>query len=73
MSLNRPSFLGYVLVLLGIVLGALGSVQVGLACIALGTASVSLASKAVGRVERYLPLLLASGLFVLALSLPRGR
>jgi hypothetical protein len=73
MSLSRPSLLGYVLVFLGFVLGALGSVQVGLSCIAAGTASVSLASKAVGRVERYLPLALAVGLFALALALPRGR
>jgi hypothetical protein len=36
-------------------------------------ASVSLGSKVVGRVQRYLPLALAAGLFALALSLPRGR
>jgi hypothetical protein len=73
MSLNRPSLLGYGLVLLGVVLGALGSVQVGLICIAAGAASVSLAAKAVGRVERYLPLALALGLLALAISLPSGR
>lgn len=73
MSLSRPSFLGYVLVVLGIVLGAVGSVQVGLVSIAAGTAAVSLASKPIGRVERYLPLALALGLFVLALALPSGR
>jgi len=73
MSLSRPSLFGYVLVVLGIVLGALGSVQVGLICIASGMAAVSLAAKAVGRVERYLPLMLALGLFALALALPSGR
>lgn len=73
MSLSRPSLLGYVLVVTGIVLGALGSVQVGLVCIASGTAAVSLAAKAIGRVERYLPLALALGLFALAISLPSGR
>jgi len=73
MSLTRPSLIGYGLVALGVVLGALGSVQVGLICISAGTAAVSLASKAVGRVERYLPLALALGLFALALSLPGAR
>lgn len=73
MSLTRPSLLGYGLVVLGVVLGAAGSVQVGLICIAAGTAAVSLGSKSVGRVERYLPLALALGLFALALSLPSGR
>ena len=73
MSLSRPSILGYVLVALGIVIGASGSVQVGLVCIAVGTATVSLSSKPIGRVERYLPLALALGLFALALALPTGR
>lgn len=73
MSLSRPSILGYVLVVLGIVLGAVGSVQVGLVAIAAGMAGVSLASKAIGRVERYLPLALALGLFAVALALPSGR
>lgn len=73
MSLSRPSILGYLLVVLGIVFGALGSVQVGLVCIAAGMAAVSLSSKPIGRVERYLPLALALGLFALALALPTGR
>jgi len=73
MSLSRPSQLGYLLVVLGIALGAIGSVQVGLLCIAAGTAAVSLAAKAVSRVERYLPLALALGLFAVALALPSGR
>lgn len=73
MSLSRPSLLGYVLVVLGIALGAIGSVQVGLICIAAGMASVSLAAKAMSKVERYLPLALALGLFALALALPSGR
>jgi len=73
MSLSRQSLLGYLLVAVGIALGVLGSVQVGLICIAAGTAAVSLAAKAVGRVERYLPLALALGLFALALALPSGR
>lgn len=73
MPLKRLSFLGYVLVLLGIGLGVFGFVQVGLICIAAGTAAVSLATKATGRVERYLPLTLALGLFALALSLPSAR
>lgn len=73
MSLSRPSLLGYALVVLGIVLGAVGSVQVGLVCIAAGTVAVNLAAKSVGRVERYLPLALALGLFILALALPGGR
>lgn len=73
MSLTRPSVVGYVLVALGIALGAFGRVQVGLICIAVGGATVSLNSKAVGRVERYLPLALALGLFILALSLPSTR
>jgi len=73
MSLSRPSQFGYVLVVLGIGLGAIGSVQVGLLCIAAGSATVSLAAKAMSRVERYLPLVLAVGLFALALALPSGR
>ena len=73
MSLTRPLLLGYGLVVLGIGLGVFGLVQVGLLCIAAGTAAVSLATKATGRVERYLPLALALGLFVLALSLPSAR
>ncbi len=73
MSLSRPSFLGYALVVLGAALGAFGLVQVGLVCIALGMAGVSLATKAFSRVERYLPLALALGLFLLALALPSGR
>jgi len=73
MSLSRPSILGYVLVVLGIVLGAAGSVQIGLVCIAAGMAAVSLSSQPIGRVQRYLPLALALGLFALALALPSGR
>lgn len=59
--------------MLGAALGAFGLVQVGLLAIALGMAGVSLATKAVSRVERYLPLALALGLFLLALALPSGR
>lgn len=73
MSLSRPSILGYVLVAVGIVLGAFGSVQVGLVTVATGMAAVSLGSRAIGRVERYLPLALALGLFAVALALPGGR
>lgn len=58
---------------LGIALGASGSVQAGLVCIAVGMAGVSLTAKAMSRVERYLPLALALGLFALALALPSGR
>ncbi len=73
MSLSRPSFLGYGLVVLGAALGAFGLVQVGLVCIAVGMAGVSLGSRPKSRVERYLPLALALGLFLLALALPSGR
>ena len=73
MSLSRPSFFGYGFVLLGAALGAFGLVQVGLVSVALGVAGISLGTKAISRVERYLPLALALGLFALALALPSGR
>lgn len=71
-----PRFLtisGYALVLFGVLLGILGSVQPGSILVAVGTAGVGMSTPQVSKVGRFLPLVIALALFVLALALPRGR
>jgi hypothetical protein len=55
------------------VLGAFGLVREGVGLIALGTAGVSVSRRSERAFERYLPLVLAFSLLVLAIVIPAGR
>jgi hypothetical protein len=64
-------------ILTGILVGVFGAVRTGSILVALGTGIVALAQwgRTSGRrriIECYFPLTLASALFALALSLPKG-
>ena len=67
------SLVSYGLVLTGVVLGVLGFVRAGSLFIAIGTAGVALKSRDFRSIQFYLPLAIATALFVLAIALPRGR
>ena len=67
------SIASYVAVLIGVALGVSGLVRGGSLFIAVGTAGIALKSREFRRIEFYLPLVIATALFVLAIALPRGR
>jgi len=75
MQLNNRllSLVSYGLVLTGVILGVLGVVRGGSLFIAVGTAGIALKSRDFRSIQFYLPLAIATALFVLAIALPRGR
>lgn len=73
LKISSTKFLAYFAVLVGLVAGIAGYVRAGALFIAVGALSVSISHHSSRRFERYLPILLAIALFVLALALPRGR
>jgi hypothetical protein len=75
MQLNNRllTLVSYGLVLTGVVLGVLGVVRGGSLFIAVGTAGIALKSRDFRSIQFYLPLAIATALFVLAIALPRGR
>lgn len=75
MSINvhALALVSYATVALGVLLGAFGLIRGGAVLIALGTVGVATSRRSERAIERYLPLVLALALFVLALALPRGR
>ena len=64
------SRIGYSLVGLGVVAGIVGWVKAGAIIIAIGSAGVSLSRDGRGKIERFMPLVLALALLALAISLP---
>jgi hypothetical protein len=72
---NKSSRLGlsriaYLAVGVGAGLGIFGWVKAGAIVIALGSAGVSVGRNGTGRVERFMPLVLALALLALAIALP---
>ena len=62
----------YALVAVGIVLGAFSFVRSGSLLIALGTLGIAFPARHLRTIEFYVPVGIAVGLFVLAISLPNG-
>lgn len=64
---------GYLAVVIAVAVGAAGYVRSAAIILSLATIAIAMARNAQGRIERYLPLLLAIALFIVAISLPHGR
>lgn len=62
----------YIAIGVATLVGFFGYVRIASLVIALGMGAISLTSRSPRRIERYLPLAIAVGLFALALALPRG-
>lgn len=62
----------YISIGVATLIGIAGYVRIASLVIAVGMGAISLASRSPRRIERYLPLAIAVGLFALALALPRG-
>lgn len=64
------SRIGYSLVGAGVLMGIAGWVRGGAAIIAVGSVAVSLSRDGRGKIERFMPLVLALALLALAIALP---
>jgi hypothetical protein len=63
----------YLAVVIAVAVGAAGYVRSSAIILSLATIVITTSRSARGRIERYLPILLAIALFALAIALPHGR
>ncbi len=64
------SRIGYTLIGVGVLAGIAGTVRAGLISIAIGSVGLSFGKEGRGKIERFMPLVLALALLALAIALP---